>query len=419
MIYDVYGKVTQVTTVSGTIKAKYFYDGGGQRVKKETYNSTTVKTTWYIAGHIYERTGTGGELLHTEITISGAGRLGVAYTNAANNSLDYNYELSDHLGNVRAVIRKTAPGSTNPIDILSYADYFPFGWQMPGRNQQGDYRYAYQGQEKDPETGWEAFELRMYDGRVGRWMTTDPYSQYHSPYLAMGNNPVKMIDPDGGFSYWKPDRNGNLIAEKGDNALTLADYLDIGVMDAAAMVMGEGHGLLSIEAGDKITLDNVFTRSIANHPTDYDTDAFLGLRKSKTGPLTSKDYNCWGAAINGTKGSEIMKGVGIDLASTFDNILVSDYTISNSNDAIFGQTVIRFANGFKIAEHGAVYYGTSNDGTIYVYTKNGWYFTPEIMTLNELMTKIPTYGRVKGLLNNSADTGFYTIKKPRNNYFEN
>jgi RHS repeat-associated protein len=45
---------------------------------------------------------------------------------------------------------------------------------MPGRNQQGDYRYAYQGQEKDPETGWEAFELRMYDGRVGRWMTTDP-----------------------------------------------------------------------------------------------------------------------------------------------------------------------------------------------------------------------------------------------------
>jgi RHS repeat-associated protein len=83
---------------------------------------------------------------------------------------------------------------------MSYADYFPFGWQMPGRNQQGDYRYAYQGQEKDPETGWEAFELRMYDGRVGRWMTTDPYSQYHSPYLAMGNNPINLVDPDGGFT---------------------------------------------------------------------------------------------------------------------------------------------------------------------------------------------------------------------------
>jgi len=41
----------------------------------------------------------------------------------------------------------------------------------------------------------------MYDGRVGRWMTTDPYSQYHSPYLAMGNNPIRMIDPDGGFAF--------------------------------------------------------------------------------------------------------------------------------------------------------------------------------------------------------------------------
>jgi RHS repeat-associated protein len=198
IIYDVYGKVTEVKTITNVTKAKYYYDGSGQRIKKETYNSTTVKTTWYIAGHIYESVGTNGEILHTEITISGAGRLGVAYTNTANNSLDYNYELSDHLGNVRAVIRKAAPGSTNPIDILSYADYFPFGWQMPGRNQQGDYRYAYQGQEKDPETGWEAFELRMYDGRVGRWMTTDPYSQYHSPYLAMGNNPISRIDPDGG-----------------------------------------------------------------------------------------------------------------------------------------------------------------------------------------------------------------------------
>jgi RHS repeat-associated protein len=80
---------------------------------------------------------------------------------------------------------------------------------MPGRNQQGDYRYAYQGQEKDPETGWEAFELRMYDGRVGRWMTTDPYSQYHSPYLAMGNNPVNKIDYNGG---WVTSAIGALIS---------------------------------------------------------------------------------------------------------------------------------------------------------------------------------------------------------------
>jgi RHS repeat-associated protein len=71
---------------------------------------------------------------------------------------------------------------------------------MPNRNIQdaNNYRYAYQGQEKDPETGKEAFELRLWDGRIGRWLSPDPYGQYASPYLGMGNNPISSIDPDGG-----------------------------------------------------------------------------------------------------------------------------------------------------------------------------------------------------------------------------
>lgn len=71
---------------------------------------------------------------------------------------------------------------------------------MPNRNVEGDYRYAFQGQEKDPETGKEAFELRLWDSRIGRWLTTDPYGQYSSPYLGMGNNPISMMDPDGGMA---------------------------------------------------------------------------------------------------------------------------------------------------------------------------------------------------------------------------
>jgi hypothetical protein len=45
----------------------------------------------------------------------------------------------------------------------------------------------------------EAFELRLWDNRIGRWLTTDPYRQYHSPYLGMGNDPINSIDPDGGW----------------------------------------------------------------------------------------------------------------------------------------------------------------------------------------------------------------------------
>jgi len=63
-----------------------------------------------------------------------------------------------------------------------------------------DYRYSFQGQEKDAETGKVAFQLRLYDPRINRWLTTDPKGQYHSSYMAMGNNPISSIDPDGGSS---------------------------------------------------------------------------------------------------------------------------------------------------------------------------------------------------------------------------
>ena len=63
------------------------------------------------------------------------------------------------------------------------------------------YRFAYQGQfaERDEETGWSHFEAREYDYNIGRWVVTDPSRQHWSPYLAMGNNSISNVDPDGEF----------------------------------------------------------------------------------------------------------------------------------------------------------------------------------------------------------------------------
>jgi RHS repeat-associated protein len=83
-------------------------------------------------------------------------------------------------------------------------------------------RHWYQGDysELDPETGLQAFDLRMYSSRIGRWLSVDPYAQYWSPYLAMGNNPVGMIDPDGGYSkfgaWWRSGFNSNNISQRAD-----------------------------------------------------------------------------------------------------------------------------------------------------------------------------------------------------------
>ena len=77
------------------------------------------------------------------------------------------------------------------------------------------YRFGYQGEfaEQDDETGWNAFELRMYDSKIGRWMAPDPYGQHWSSYMAMGNNPMSLVDPDGGMTDPDPIYEGSTLPE--------------------------------------------------------------------------------------------------------------------------------------------------------------------------------------------------------------
>ena len=60
--------------------------------------------------------------------------------------------------------------------------------------------YQYQGaySELDADIGWNDFALRNYDAQIGRWVQQDPYQQYASPYVGMGNDPVNFTDPSGG-----------------------------------------------------------------------------------------------------------------------------------------------------------------------------------------------------------------------------
>ncbi|WP_343540265.1 RHS repeat-associated core domain-containing protein, partial [Sphingobacterium thalpophilum] len=196
--YDVSGKVTKIYSDAAkqTIMLSFVYDDDGNRVMKKDHRTGAV--TWYSYDGegtlvaVFEQQGTGAIQLK-EQPIYGSGRLGTYYRQGNN----YQYTVTDHLGNTRVVINrnKTAGGSA---DIVYYADYYPFGMEV--RSGGIENRYGYQGlyAEKDKETGWNSFELRNYDAAIGRWLTTDPYGQYHSPYVGMGNNPMSGIDKDGG-----------------------------------------------------------------------------------------------------------------------------------------------------------------------------------------------------------------------------
>jgi RHS repeat-associated protein len=63
--------------------------------------------------------------------------------------------------------------------------------------------YLYQGaySELDEDIGWTDFALRNYDAQIGRWVQQDPYDQFASPYIGIGDDPINNIDPSGGITY--------------------------------------------------------------------------------------------------------------------------------------------------------------------------------------------------------------------------
>ena len=88
--------------------------------------------------------------------------------------------------------------------IVVGSDYYPFGLQQDGMViDDKAYRYGFQGQfsEKNEQTGLQDFALRQYDPRIGRWLSPDPYGQFSSAYIGLGNQPNSNIDPNGGLTF--------------------------------------------------------------------------------------------------------------------------------------------------------------------------------------------------------------------------
>ena len=115
--------------------------------------------------------------------------------------------------------------------IVQEQHQYAFGAPLPGLSYSVGstrYRHGYQGQfaDKDEETGFDSFELRLYNSRIGRWTAPDPYGQFDSPYVGMGNNPVNGVDPDGGFFQGTGPIAGTLAKDGG--SFMLGDAFVIG-----------------------------------------------------------------------------------------------------------------------------------------------------------------------------------------------
>jgi RHS repeat-associated protein len=119
----------------------------------------------------------------------------------------------------------TGFGSMFKPDVVTYNNYYPFGMLVPNRHANtSDYRYGFNGKEKDDEIKGEGnsydFTKRFYDPRIGRFLSIDPLEKqfpWYTPYQYAGNTPVQAIDLDGAEEYHYTritDKLGNTIELK-------------------------------------------------------------------------------------------------------------------------------------------------------------------------------------------------------------
>lgn len=151
--YDVTGKVTHVFSDAAKSKltTKYVYDDRGFRLAKETYNTSGVLqfTTWYIrdaSGNvmsIYEQQAGQPTITLTEIPVYGSGKLGLARTKL-DGSLEYIYEMTDHLGNVRATIK-----ASDDVYLATMEDTGVADWTNPRVREMQHFKNLFETEKRD------------------------------------------------------------------------------------------------------------------------------------------------------------------------------------------------------------------------------------------------------------------------------
>lgn len=214
------------------------------------------------------------------------------------------------------------------------------------------YRYAFNGKEKDNEIveGDLDYGARIYDSRLGRWMTMDPmFNSYpsNSPYNFCSGNPIYYSDRDGQVQV---DPKGNIIYQ---------------VVEGSKPVT-RTYGSYSYTIEDVYVFSNDGDRIQTQRYTVVNTKTGQTVKNE----VVTSSYNCHGHSVlkdkfrvNSSKAESnalLLDAGGFDQNANLQDKVSKDMTKMKDGDVV----VLFNANG--VAVHSYIYHSPNN-----VSSKNG------------------------------------------------
>ena len=300
-----------------------------------------------------------------------------------------------------------------------------------------NYLYNYKELNADHDLKWYDYGARFYDAVIGRWHVVDPMGERTSswsPYNYVENNALVKHDPSGmysesmnnfdlaaGFSKrisgddltlrstekgwvsdsdnsdWIPTSKGDLVAEKGDNAKTMAKNYGYTEKEASKMIKDSKAKLDkdgNVVEGQKVKVSNEIT------------DAIKGQRLTSEGYLINGSIsNCHGFSCS-QGGFMFENGMDRELLNSFEPVDIKNI-IPRETVFRWGGVVLSRTFGSNLAVHTATYYGRSSNGTIYVATVNGYTNSAVIQSLNQVINEYNN-AKIQGVMPNTS--GIYNFK---------
>lgn len=189
--YTTFNLPSHVTLGSGaTQNVDFAYDADGTRVVKQTDSETT-----YYAGDLYQLT-TSVSGTAQRFMIYAGGRAVAAATQASSSApMVVSYLHDDALGSIESITAADA-------SVIGGRHFDAFGDARGPIAAVTQQPYGYTGQEQDPELGLVNMHGRMYDPRLGQFMSPDPeiqspHGQGLNRFAYVFNSPLNFIDPSG------------------------------------------------------------------------------------------------------------------------------------------------------------------------------------------------------------------------------